>query len=642
MIEQVASTFETVESRDVRNLILSILLSLYAAVVIRTAWVAEDAYITFRTIAIFLAHKGLTFNVGERVQAFTHPLWLFVMSGAYYVTRDFFYTSIAVSLLLALVTAAILALRLAQSMTAAVLGLVVLILSKAYIDYSTSGLENSLTHLIVVVFLVLLFKAGMTNRRLFFLTLMASLGTLSRPDSILVFIPSLVYCLWLLRGRKAVGALALGLIPILLWEAFSLFYYGFPFPNTAYAKLTSGIGAVELAQQGMFYLLSSLDLDPITLVAVTSGVALAFFDRKPRHLLVALGILAYLAYVVRIGGDWMTGRFLTLPLIAAVGILTHRRIPASLPFLAALAGIAVLGVFSPRPTLTSGVDYGSNITSALDRWGVFDERARDYSGAGLLRSKRYLSMPNNDRMSAGIAARDSGEKVVARPDIGYFGYYAGRGVHVVDTLGLGDPLLARLTPQTKPYWIMAQFTRFVPPGYLETIASGRNEIENPELAAYYDKLSFVISGPLFDPRRLVEIIRFNLGQYDHLIAAYEDSRLLHIAIKDIQDLSSTAAPRDPAGYIEFPKQGVKIALGQVTHARHVLIGLDDRSPYVLVFSKDGREITRQLSEGNYSLGMESRTIGLSAAAAAEGYDTLTILPGSGTETYVLGELKFLQ
>ena len=34
--------------------------------------------------------------------------------------------------------------------------------------------------------------------------------------------------------------LLLGLMPLILWELFSLFYYGFLFPNSAYAKAFTG------------------------------------------------------------------------------------------------------------------------------------------------------------------------------------------------------------------------------------------------------------------------------------------------------------------------------------------------------------------------------------------------------------------
>jgi arabinofuranosyltransferase len=47
------------------------------------AWLCDDAYITFRTVDNFIHGYGLTWNVAERVQAYTHPLWMLLLSGVY-------------------------------------------------------------------------------------------------------------------------------------------------------------------------------------------------------------------------------------------------------------------------------------------------------------------------------------------------------------------------------------------------------------------------------------------------------------------------------------------------------------------------------------------------------------------------------
>ena len=44
--------------------------------VVMRAWVAEDAYITFRVIENAFSGYGLRWNIHERVQVYTHPLWM--------------------------------------------------------------------------------------------------------------------------------------------------------------------------------------------------------------------------------------------------------------------------------------------------------------------------------------------------------------------------------------------------------------------------------------------------------------------------------------------------------------------------------------------------------------------------------------
>lgn len=44
------------------------------------SWVTDDAFITFRSVMNFVDGYGPVFNVGERVQSFTHPLWFLLLS----------------------------------------------------------------------------------------------------------------------------------------------------------------------------------------------------------------------------------------------------------------------------------------------------------------------------------------------------------------------------------------------------------------------------------------------------------------------------------------------------------------------------------------------------------------------------------
>jgi arabinofuranosyltransferase len=104
------------------------------------------------------------------------------------------------------------------------------------------------------------------------------------------------------------------------------------------------------------------------------------------------------------------------------------------------------------------------------------------------------------------------------PGIGIYGFMAGPTVHVVDPIGLPDPLLARLP--VLPGWRIGLFGRAIPKGYLKTLESGKNVIQNRDLALYYSKLRYITRGPLFDFQRLIEIWKFNTGAYNYLLNHY--------------------------------------------------------------------------------------------------------------------------
>ncbi|MBN1250426.1 MAG: hypothetical protein JXC32_22370, partial [Anaerolineae bacterium] len=80
-------------------LLVTVLLLGFGALVVRNAWLSDDAYITFRTVDNFVHGYGLTWNVAERVQVYTHPLWMFLLSGVYAITREITITSQVVSIL---------------------------------------------------------------------------------------------------------------------------------------------------------------------------------------------------------------------------------------------------------------------------------------------------------------------------------------------------------------------------------------------------------------------------------------------------------------------------------------------------------------------------------------------------------------
>lgn len=74
------------------------LLILVSLVIIRNSWISDDAYITFRTLDNFLNGYGLRWNISERVQTFTNPLWLFVNIIPYIFYKNIFITSIILSI----------------------------------------------------------------------------------------------------------------------------------------------------------------------------------------------------------------------------------------------------------------------------------------------------------------------------------------------------------------------------------------------------------------------------------------------------------------------------------------------------------------------------------------------------------------
>ncbi|MEX2143694.1 MAG: hypothetical protein WD740_03795 [Anaerolineales bacterium] len=301
---------------------IGLVFALLTWLVISHAWFSDDAYFSFRTIDNLVNGYGLTWNVQERVQGFTHPLWVMLLSTFYVFTREIYVTTILISLALTLALAWLIIFRLAASRWQGLAAVALLCLSSAFIDYSTSGLENPLSHLLLGVFLLLFLRGSDSPRSFFWLALVAALAAVNRLDTLLLYLPGLLLRFWQQQDkRRASLQVLLGFAPLILWELFSLIYYGFPFPNTYYAKAQNYLSLAQEVWAGLNYFLFTLLFDPITWLVIAAALCGMIMLRAASGLAVAAGMLLYLLYVLQIGGDFMGGRFLSTGYVAAAILL---------------------------------------------------------------------------------------------------------------------------------------------------------------------------------------------------------------------------------------------------------------------------------------------------------------------------------
>src|SRR5262245_23211639 len=126
-----------------RTLALVLALLALLAIGIRFAWLGDDAYITLRTVENLVTGHGLRWNPHDRVQTFTHPLWMLLLAAGRWVTGEVYFTTIVLSLALSLAAAAALLWRATTARAMAAIA-IVLIGTRAFVDYTTSGLETPL------------------------------------------------------------------------------------------------------------------------------------------------------------------------------------------------------------------------------------------------------------------------------------------------------------------------------------------------------------------------------------------------------------------------------------------------------------------------------------------------------------------
>lgn len=324
-------------------------------------WISDDGLIVLRTVRNLLAGNGPVFNAGERVETNTSTLWQYViylgglLTGARLETIAMWAALLcttAALLIAALATARLWGARGGLLIFVPAGGLVYLALPPAR-DFATSGLEWGLSLLYLAVLWALLVRwaegarpagrhrAPGVDWAVYLLAFWCGLSWLVRPE--LALYGGLVGILLLVAARSwktAAGILAVALPVPLGYQIFRMGYYGLLTPHTAVAKSASD----SMWGEGWGYV---RDLaDPYTLflaLAVLVGMAAALLWRvsarpadsavtssagearagrmrvRSRTGVIALILAAaglHILYVIRVGGDFMHGRMLLLPLFA--------------------------------------------------------------------------------------------------------------------------------------------------------------------------------------------------------------------------------------------------------------------------------------------------------------------------------------
>jgi arabinofuranosyltransferase len=405
-------------------------------------------------------------------------------------------------------------------------------------------------------------------RPLLALTAVASLVALCRHDLLLICAPPLAAALW--RRRQAGGrlrgiaaAVALGSLPLAAWTAFSLSYYGFPFPNTAYAKLATGIPESELWRQGLHYLSNAARWDSLTPAVCLAGIVVPPLLR-PRWAPVACGLAAYSLYVVAIGGDFMAGRFLSqvfwlscLALCSCLPAAGERKANARSQRANAPENLAAGRkdvAEAPGNVANAPENLAAGLENVADgRRNVADGRKDRVAGRrkasaaaaaavalvlynlavpglpakvgpGYAAPYRFRSLREHGiadekgqyfaqlslaahRAGTPLGPAPPAEAVTVEGAIGVQGYLAGTEKILVDPNGLADPLLARL-PAARP-WRIGHFRRELPAGYLESVAGARGRIADPGIRRLYERLCLVTRGPIWRRERWQAIAALN-------------------------------------------------------------------------------------------------------------------------------------
>jgi arabinofuranosyltransferase len=388
----------------------------------------DDAYISFRYVDNFVAGDGLVWNPGQLVEGYTNLLWLLLLAPFAAAGLDLVLPAALLGTAFSIGTLELLRRLTARTLpergpfTQALPGLL-LALNPAFASWTTSGMETP-----AFAFFVLLAAAELLRergaRRPWLLVLAFCLAYLTRPEGALVAGLLLTAHLlfgaegpWRLRLREAIylGLPLLGVV--LIHIGIRLSVYGYPLPNTFYAKVI--FGGVTL-KRGLLHLLGFLAAGGLL---VLPGLLLlraeAPLARTLKTGYVLLG--GYTVYLLLIGGDvppW--NRFyvplLALPLLGLGELLARviNTVRARRPqLLGALAALFAMALTMP------GWNYG------------------EVGQIGGIRAGKAVHAVLVQTFFRPLVPKDAFLAVSA---VGYIGYYLPN--RILDTWGLNDARIA--------------------------------------------------------------------------------------------------------------------------------------------------------------------------------------------------------
>jgi len=426
-------------------------------------FIQDDAFTSLRYVQNFVDGNGLVFNIGERVEGYTNFLWVLLLSAVSFLAHalnlnlplvaQVLSTLFGVLLLVStyLLAKKIIAKNYSGSIISSLLALsapAMVLFTTPFIYWSVSGMETplfvSLT-LLSVYYFIDYEEQGKRNA----FVIVSVLNSFLRPEGMFFFILLMSFKLIknffsaeefklskkikLSFDSSIKKSLIIYAVPVIAYIIFRLLYYGYPFPNTFYAKtefttqfLTRGWNYyINFLEE---YLLFGLFYVPVLIQLMRSRT------NAKENILIGFA-LVYTITIIVIGGDVLPVNrfFLTImPMLFILFInstteLIEEFLKGKVNLIAKYSLVIILLAYSV-------INYQHNLPVMMEK--------RAYETGLVTKMKIYAELLNTVRKDKiKIKSKNKIKTTsVAMSTIGAFSFYS--GARVIDLVGLTDEYVA--------------------------------------------------------------------------------------------------------------------------------------------------------------------------------------------------------
>lgn len=460
---------------------LLIIITFFINNVIDLRFIQDDAYTSFRYAKNFAEGNGLVFNKGERVEGYTNFLWVMILGGEKYIDDTFVHnhdqehgqdqeyeqierTAQFISIFFSVVVL-ILSYYLARILfkrdtgqktfienlvdeTTSLVPVFLLAFSTPLVYWGVSAMETTLFVSLVLLSIILYLKNPVKKNPNFWLVFVSVLNSLLRPEGLIVFILILTHKIfynYYINGEKKfflkmraeidrtmLKEILFYSVPMSAYICFRIIYYGYPLPNTFYAKAEFSF---EFIIRGFNYF--SDFAGAYLLYGFVLIFPLILFRNKKNLIETSFlfwVVLCWTIINIIIGGDVLPIHRFFLPIMPLTFILFVKAIPD-----------AVSIIISKKKLLTASISliiilivaFAGLLNYNFQRTKMMEKRAYE---SGLVQKMKIYAGWINKQNKSKIKIMSKNKVTVAMSTIGAFSYNS--NARVIDLVGLTDKYIS--------------------------------------------------------------------------------------------------------------------------------------------------------------------------------------------------------